>query len=157
MKKLNLLILSVVFCHISFSAPIITAITNGNWNTNATWSLNRLPKVGDTIIIPAGKTVVITDDRNFNGFVYIKISGNLLFVNNNSTLSVDDPSVIMVYPNAVISGSGSASQKIKYNNSIIFKGNDLPIIGPQMASAFSGGFDPFSILPVKFIAFTVTP
>ena len=157
MKKLYLLVLSIVFYHIAFSASIITAIANGNWNTNSTWNLNRLPNVGDTIVIPSSKTVIITDDINFNGFVYIKILGNLLFQNNNSTLSVDAPSVIMVYPNALISGSGSASQKIRYNNSIIFTGADAAIIGPQLASVITTGFDPFSILPVKFIGFTVTP
>ena len=151
MKKLYLLVLSIVFYNIAFSAPIITAITNGNWNTSATWNLNRLPKVGDTIIIPSNKTVIITDDINFNGFVYVKILGDLLFQNNNSTLSVSDPSIIMVYPNALISGSGSASQKIRYNNYIIFTGVDAPIIGPQLASAITTGFDPFSILQVKFI------
>lgn len=158
MKKPILLVLSIVFCNIVFSAPIIKAIANGNWNTTSTWSLNRLPKVGDTIIIPASKTVTINDDESFNGFVYIQVYGRLFFQNNNSTLRVNDPSVIMVYPNALISGSGSASQKIRYNNSIIFDGSDAPIIGPQMASATSNGFTSFafSALPVKFIGFTLT-
>src|SRR5205085_1755507 len=89
-------------------------------------------------------------------FVYIKILGKLLFENNNATLNVDAPSVIAVFPNALISGNGSASQKIRYNNSIIFRGADL-ISGPQLASAISNGFTSFvlSTLPVKFIDFAV--
>lgn len=158
MKKFYLFLILVVLYNISFSAPVITASSNGYWNSAATWNLNRLPKVGDTIIIPGGKTVTIDDDQNFNGFVYLKITGTLKFQKNNSTLSVDGPSVILVNPGGQISGGGSPSQKIRYNNSIIFDGNDAAIVGPQMASAFSGGFSAFgsSPLPVKFVGFTVT-
>lgn len=158
MKKFYFIILSVVLFNTSFSAPVITASSNGYWNSAATWNLNRLPQVGDTIVIPGGKTVTINDDQNFNGFVYLKISGVLKFQNNNSTLSVDAPSVLMVFPGGQIAGSGSPSQKIRYNNSTIFDGNDAVIVGPQMASSSSGGFTSFvsSPLPVKFIGFTVT-
>jgi hypothetical protein len=158
MKKFYFFLILVVLYNISFSAPVITASSNGYWNSTATWNLNRLPKVGDTIVIPGGKTVTINDDQSFNGFVYLKISGVLKFQNNNSTLSVDAPSVLIVYPGGQISGSGTPSQKIRYNNSTIFDGNDAAIVGPQMASASSGGFSAFasSPLPVKFVGFTVT-
>lgn len=158
MKKFYLFLVLVVLYNISFSAPVITASSNGDWNSTATWNLNRLPKVGDTIVIPGGKTVTINDDQNFNGFVYLKISGVLKFQNNNSTLSVDAPSVLIVYPGGQIAGGGSPSQKIRYNNSTIFDGNDAAIVGPQMASSSSGGFSAFasSPLPVKFVGFTVT-
>lgn len=158
MKKFYFLILSVVLFNTSFSAPVITASSNGYWNSAATWNLNRLPQVGDTIVIPGGKTITINDDQNFKGFVYLQVRGILKFQNNNSTLSVDAPSVIMVFASGEIRGGGSPSQKIRYNNSIIFDGNDLSILGPQMASSTSGGFAFFasSTLPVKFIGFTVT-
>jgi hypothetical protein len=158
MKKFYFLILSVVLFNVSFSAPVITASSNGYWNSTATWNLNRLPQVGDTIIIPGGKTITINNDQDFNGFVYLKVIGTLKFQNNSSTLSVDAPSVIIIYSGGQIAGGGSPSQKIRYNNSIIFDGNDAPITGPQMASATSGGFSAFasSPLPVKFIGFAVT-
>lgn len=158
MKKFYFLILSVVLFNVSFSAPVITASSNGYWNSASTWNLNRLPQVGDTIMIPGGKTVTIKDDQDFKGFVYLKIQGLLKFENNNSTLSVDAPSIIVVFLSGEIKGGGSASQKIRYNNSIIFDGNDAPIMGPQMASASSNGFTAFSSspLPVKFVGFTIT-
>lgn len=158
MKKFYLFILSVVLFNVSFSAPVITVTSNGYWNSIATWNLNRLPQVGDTIVIPGGKTVTINDDQNFNGFIYLKVLGTLKFQNNNSTLSIESPSVIMVIYGGEISGAGSPSQKIRYNNSIIFDGNDTPILGPQIASASTNGFTAFasSPLPVKFVGFTVT-
>lgn len=158
MKKFYFLILSVVLFNVSFSAPVITASSNGYWNSTSTWNLKRLPQVGDTIIIPGGKTVTIKDDQDFKGFVYLKIQGVLKFENNNSTLSVDAPSIIVVFLSGEIKGGGSPSQKVRYNNSTIFDGNDAPIMGPQMASASSSGFVAFasSPLPVKFVGFTIT-
>jgi hypothetical protein len=158
MKKFYFFILFITLFHVSFSAPVINANSNGNWNATSTWDLNRLPKVGDTIIIPSGRIVTIDDDQNFGSFVFIKVYGKLIFQNNNSTLSVNAPSVIIVYANAQIAGGGSASQKIRYNNSIIFDGNDNPVSGPQTASAVSMAFVPYfsSPLPVKFVGFTLT-
>src|SRR4029079_5609780 len=106
MKKFYLFALLVALFNISFSAPVITASSNGYWNSASTWNMNRLPQIGDTVTIPAGKTVTITDDQNFNGFVYIKVYGKLIFLNNNATLRLNTPSVIMVYANAQISGGG---------------------------------------------------
>jgi hypothetical protein len=84
MKQFYFLILSVVLFKVSFSAPVITASSNGYWNSPATWNLNRLPLVGDSIVIPVGKTITISDDQTFKGFVYIKVYGLLKFQNNNS-------------------------------------------------------------------------
>src|SRR4051794_32943853 len=102
MKKFYLLILLATLFHVSFAAPVINAASNGNWNATSTWDLNRLPKVGDTIVIPASRVVTINDDQNFNAFVFIKVYGKLIFQNNNSTLKVDAPSVIIVFANAQI-------------------------------------------------------
>jgi hypothetical protein len=158
MKKFYFFVLFITLLHVSFSAPLINANSNGNWNSNSTWDLNRLPKVGDTIVIPSGRIVTIDDDQSFSSFVFIKVYGKLIFQNNNSTLSVNAPSVIIVYANAQIAGDGSPSQKIRYNNSIIFDGNYNPVAGPQMASAVSMAFVPYfsAPLPVKFVGFTLT-
>jgi hypothetical protein len=158
MKKFYLLIFLVALFNIAFAAPVITASSNNYWNLTSTWNLNRLPQAGDTIVIPAGITVTINDDQSFSSFVYIKVLGNLKFQNNNSTLSVITPSVIMVLTGGKITGGGSASQKIRFDNSAIFTGDEVPVIGPQLASIATNGFTPFflSPLPVKFIGFTLT-
>jgi hypothetical protein len=159
MKKFYFLTLSVFLFNLAFSAPVITAITDGYWNSASTWNLNRLPKVGDTIAIPSGKKVTINDDQNLNGFVFLKINGKLTFQNNNSTLNLGNKSVIMIFTGGQILGGGSASQKIRLDGSAIFKGNDDPVDGPQMANASSDGFINLAgsaVLAVKFVGFTVT-
>jgi hypothetical protein len=86
------------------------------------------------------------------------VNGKLTFKENNSTLNLGSTAVVIVYTNGQINGGGSASQKIRLNGQQIFKGNDAPINGPQMASATSDGFTAFanSPLPVKFVGFTLT-
>jgi hypothetical protein len=158
MKKFYLLTLAIVLFNVSFSAPVIKAISNGYWNSAATWDLNRKPQVGDTILIPSGMTVTVNDDQNLNGFVYLKIKGKLTFQNNNSTLNLGSTAIIVVDNNGQVNGGGSASQKLRLNGSAIFKGNDDPVSGPQIASAASNGFVMVTPapLPVKFLGFTLT-
>lgn len=157
MKKFYFLSIAVLLINVSFAAPTIKAIANGYWNSASTWDLNRKPKVGDTVVIPSTFTVTINDDQNLNGFVYLKVSGKIKFQDNNSTLNLGSSAIIVVYTNGQIFGN-SASQKIRLDGDQIFKGNDAPINGPQMASATSNGFSAFanSPLPVKFVGFTVT-
>lgn len=109
MKQFYFLILSVVLFKGSFSAPVTTASSNGYRNSSSTWNLNRLPQV----VIPVGKTVTISDDKVFKGFVYVKVYGLLKFQNNNSILGIDAPSIIKVFNRGEIVGGGSASQKIR--------------------------------------------
>src|SRR5688572_6742215 len=107
MKNLYLIALTAFFFHTSYAAPIIRSVANGNWNNTSTWDLNRLPIVGDTVILTLGKTVTVTDDQNLNGFVYLKIYGKLLFQNNNSTLNLGSSSSVYVFPFAIIQGGGT--------------------------------------------------
>ncbi len=158
MKKFYFFLLSLFTAQLLFAAPLIKAITNGNWNQTSTWDLSRLPQVGDTILIPEGKTVMVTDDQIINGFAYLKLYGKLGFQNNNSTLQLGTSSVIFVYSGGQIVGGGSASQKIRLGGFSIFQGNDAPVNGPQMATAATNGFQAYmeSPLPVKFIGFTLS-
>jgi hypothetical protein len=159
MKKFYLLVLSVVLLSISsFSAPIIKSVSDGYWNQASNWDLNRLPQIGDTIVISAGTVITLNDDQNLNGSAYMKIYGELTFQKNNSTLNLGNNSTVIVYAAGEISGGGSASQKLKLNGVGIFQGNDVPVFGPQMASTSSYSFSSlaFSPLPVKFVGFTVT-
>lgn len=153
----RILLIAAFISLISFvnAAPVIKAITNGYWGNINTWDLNRLPQVGDTIVVPTGKTVTVNDDQTINGFVYIKIYGKLSFINNNSTLKLGSTSVVLILDGASITGGGSPSQKLTIGTTSIFDGNDAPVMGPQMGSA--SGFQNYSQapLPVKFIGFTV--
>jgi hypothetical protein len=67
-------------------AVTITAIANGNWATPGTWSLGRKPTCGDTIVIPASKTVTVNAQENYVPCitpVVVIVSGTLQFTNGN--------------------------------------------------------------------------
>jgi hypothetical protein len=142
----------------AFAIPPIKVKSNGYWHYNSTWDMNRLPCGGDTIVIPADKTVTINNDQQLNGTVYLKIYGRLNFVNNNSTLHMAEGSTVVVYTNGQVLGGGSASQKLRIGSVAVFKGNDAPVNGPQMATASSNGFESFNeeVFPVKFVGFTLS-
>lgn len=160
MNKFYLAVLFIFSFNLSFSAPVIKSINNGNWNQPSTWSLNRLPQNGDTIVIAAGNVVTINDDQTLSTASFVEIYGKLYFQNNNSTLSLANNSFVWVFAGGMIQGV-SASDKLRLNNVIIFSGNTDPVYGPVMASVTSNGFaamanSPSIVLPVKFIDFTVS-
>lgn len=157
MKKFYfLLVLTVVVFNISFSAPVIKSIASANWATASAWDLNRLPQIGDTIEVEAGNTITVNTDIAVNGGVFVKIYGTVSFQNNNSTISLADPSKIIVYEGGKIVGV-SASEKLRIAGNIVFQGN-IPVYGPMIASSTTKGFTAFSStpLPVKFVGFTVS-
>ena len=158
MKKLYLIAFSLLLATISIAAPTNTAVTaNGLWTNNSTWSLNRVPANGDTVIIPTGKTVVINSNQNMGSTVlYIKVYGTLKL--SGGSITIDDNSTIKVFSGGKITATGSASEQIIIGNKHKYKGNDADVNGPMMADKNSGtGFVPFidALLPVRFISFNV--
>jgi len=153
MKTLYSIAVLLLITSISFASPKITAIANGNWSTNSSWDLNRVPATGDTVIIPVGKIITIVNPEA-PGLLYIQVYGTLKL--NGGKLTIDDFSTILVYGGAKITSSGSSSEKIKIGNTEKYRGTDPDVNGAQMANQTSGaGFIGFSPLPVKFIAFDV--
>lgn len=155
MKKFYLFLLSLVVSTASFSAPIIRTISSNNWSTSSIWDLDRLPQIGDTIVVSSGNTITVNNDIVVNGGVYIKIYGTVSFQNNNSSIVLADPSKVVVLEGGKIVGV-SASQKIRIAGNVVFQGNTT-IVGPTIATALTTGFVayPLIALPVKFIGFTV--
>jgi hypothetical protein len=154
MKRI-LLIATFILSISANAAPVIKAVNNGYWGNTSTWDLNRLPQVGDTIVIPALKTVTVNDDRTIDGFVYVKIYGKLNFVNNNSTLKLGPTAKVLVFSGGTITASGSPSQKLRIGNNTVFDGNDPAVVGPKLLD-INGITDlDQAPLPVKFIGFTV--
>src|SRR6476661_966051 len=154
MKK-TLLIAAIAIHAISHAAPVKTAvIDNGIWITGLTWNTLSCPMDGDTVIIPAGKTVIINSTLNYN-FLYIKVYGTLKMMGGK--IKVDNTGAYIVYPGGKIKGSGSNAEQIRVGNDMIWDGTDPDITGPEKADVTTGGFVPFgNPLPVKFIGFTVT-
>jgi len=155
MKRILLIAISILSISFVSAAPVIKAVTSGFWGNNSTWDLNRLPQVGDTVVVPAGNTVTINNDEIIDGFAYIKVYGRLNFSNFNSTLQLGSTSVILIYSGATLSGGGSPSQKIRIGGNIVFDGDDAPVQGPRVLTVNGTSNFSNSPLPVKFVGFTV--
>jgi hypothetical protein len=163
MKKLYLALLFFFLIIFSFANSVITAaVSNGNWKINSTWNLNRVPANGDTVVIPAGKIVVIDNVQNLsNSFLYIEVYGTLKITDGKLWLDVN--SSIVVFLGGAIIGTGNSSETLRINGVNKFWGhNDVTILGPAYANSATGispnGFVLGNIaLPVKFIGFSLTP
>jgi hypothetical protein len=57
-KKIILFFFILFISPYTYSATY-TCITNGNWDEDATWSGSGIPSAGDTVIIEAGKIVIV--------------------------------------------------------------------------------------------------
>lgn len=161
MKKFYLPVLCFLL-HLTVNAqPTNNAVpVTGNWNNNSTWSLNRLPQHGDTVVIPVGRTVLIDDIQNYStSDLFIKIYGTLEIINGKLWLGAN--STIILFTGGVINASGSPSETLKIGGDVKFNGTQGSLTGPVIATASTGtaptGFAPFpeAPLPVKFIAFNV--
>jgi hypothetical protein len=132
------------------AAPAIKAKkTSGNWASSADWDLSRIPTNNDSIIIPAGMTMVIDNNIALDQVV-IRVYGVLKFTNGK--LNLDATSKLLLETGAIIDGSGSNDQ-IRYNNTTVYKGSMGDLIGPMVLGSISG-FQPMSLLPVSFVSFT---
>jgi hypothetical protein len=132
------------------AAPSIKAKkTSGNWSASTDWDLSRIPANNDTIIIPAGMTMVINNNISINEVV-IRIYGVLKFTNGK--LNLDAASKLILETGSIIDGNGSNDQ-IRYDNAGVYNGSMGDITGPMVLSSI-GGFQPASLLPVSFVAFT---
>lgn len=151
MKKFYFLILAVLFCIQGFSTPISDNVNNGSWKTAGTWDKGRKPKDGDTIIIPAGKTVIVNSQETLNNVV-IKVYGKIQFSGLFSELQLNSTSKIIVYNNASIEATLDYLQYIIIGSTYVFYQGT--VAGPVVSSA--SGFTSFNPLPVKFVGFTVT-
>lgn len=57
------LLLCIVFAALSLQAAAITAAQSGSWSSTSTWTGGVIPGNGDTVSIPNGITVTVTDTR----------------------------------------------------------------------------------------------
>src|SRR4051812_18210537 len=106
MRRSFLIITCTLLFPVSLWGATITAINNGNWGSNSTWSCNCQPGNDDNIIIPAGKTVTLTGPvLLFLGpVINITIGGTLVL--NNASLSLDSSDVVSILTGGTIAGTG---------------------------------------------------
>ena len=85
MKKLNLLLVSLVFAVCgSFRAAVIFSASSGAWSSASTWIGNTAPSVSDDVIISDGHEVILDlDAKVFYLQIGQGISGALIIGNDN--------------------------------------------------------------------------
>ena len=162
MKKLYSTVIVIFSVLFTFANTVINSVPgNGNWKINSTWSLNRIPGNGDTVVIPAGKIVVIDDIENLsNEFLYLKIYGTLKF--SGGKLWLNDNSSVVIFAGGSVTGTGNSSETLRIGGADKFSGGiDGTIAGPSLATNTTGtsplGFNSnFNApLPVKFTGFNL--
>lgn len=151
MKQFYLIVLSLFVVTFSFATPIIATQNNGVWKAAITWDKNRKPQDNDTIVVPAGKTILVTDWQSLNN-VYIKVYGTLKFQNAFSALNLNASSRLTVYAGGALQSTLDFVQYVLIGGNYVFYEGSLA--GPL--SATSSGFGGFNALPVKFVGFTVS-
>ncbi len=133
-------------------ATTITAVQSNNWSDKASWDLNRLPKNGDTVLIPVGFTVTIDKNDNLNNVVII-VSGDLQL--DNSKLKLDRDSKVIVETTGKITGQNNKDQ-ISIDGVLKFSGTQGTQTGYSYADTSTGsspnGFV-MGTLPVHFTSF----
>jgi hypothetical protein len=105
MKNKFKIIILLLFYSIVLNGATITSISNGDWNSNTTWSDNITPTEFDDVIIDNNDIITINVDDSVNASELwlgnnsvINIYGILvidsLHINNNATLNVSGSLVI---------------------------------------------------------------
>jgi hypothetical protein len=144
-KRSRIIVLLGFFVLLSdaVTAATITAVANGNWSSNSTWSCNCQPTSSDNIVIPAGITVTSTGPviLFLGPVITITISGTLVL--NNGSLQVDASDVITVKPGGKISGTGLTGGQVYSGVIPIFIANGSSINGP---STITSGSLPITLL-----------
>src|SRR5690242_10952859 len=113
MKHFYAILIALFSILSSFAADNTVIVDNGSWKTNSTWSLSHTPQNGETIIVPAGVTLVVEDNIKLTSAnIIIKVYGTLHF--SVGKLNLGASSAVYVYANGQItSAQGNPSDKIE--------------------------------------------
>ena len=158
-KLYTLLLLTLISTGLTAAPrnPITAKVNGGNWSSPSTWTLGSTPQNNDSVVIPAGYTVILDNSYTLNN-VYIAIAGTLNF-NQNNTLALDAASVVNILSGGTLTATHPTPNELltingvtKYNGKV-----DVSISGPAAASALTGP-DPAGftvvVLPVTFVSFS---
>ena len=152
MKSFYATLIALFSAFSSFAADNTVAINNGTWATNSTWTLNHTPQNGETVIVPAGITLVVNSNVKLtSATIIIKVYGTIYF--EVGKLDLGPYSAVYVYPGGkIISKQDNASDKIQIGGSVVYNGSQGTLSGP---AALGNAPEPIA-LPVKFVAYTVS-
>lgn len=160
MKNLfAILFFSLVYLPAYCAIKTVVANSGQGWGNNANWSPTGVPVNGDEIIIPLGKIISVKGSfYSGTGNLNIIINGTLDF-DPSGKLDLGSLSTVQLNTTtSSITTNGSASEQIKINGQIKYRGNvDGTLNGPKYASiATSSSPNGFTlgIVPVKLISFS---
>jgi len=151
---LGILFISLFFTRLN--AATCVALGTGDWEDPANWSCGSVPTCGDSVVIPALKTVSITTQLDYSGCggpMAINVYGELHF-ETGKKMSLACGSVLYVQAGGSVTGGGGGGN----SNLIDICGNtawtagmgDVP--GPAIIDA--SGVTP---LPVELLYFDASP
>lgn len=138
MKNLLTLLLTI-FSLQQASARTGNAVMNSNWNNSSTWNFNgffSLPACGDTINIPAGMTVTVSNQENFSSCgsgLIINVSGTLQLA-TGMKLTLPCNSCVNILNGGLLKKStagGGNSTNISICSNSIWTASDGPVSGPR--------------------------
>ncbi|MGV3632685.1 MAG: T9SS type A sorting domain-containing protein [Bacteroidota bacterium] len=152
------LLLTVFAVNFDLNAAVITAISNGGtWSATTSWDLGRAPACGDTIIVPLGIEIKVTDNVDLDastdacGAVRISVAGRLRF-SNGKKIRLAPGACMNVENGGIIQPSakgGGASENISIDGTRVWEASEGPLNGP-----FTMGC--LVVLPVTLVAFEVS-
>jgi hypothetical protein len=134
------------------------ALATGNWTNPAIWSCGSVPSCGDSIVIPAGKVISITNQQDYSACpqpMAISIFGTLSFQNGNK-IKLPCGSKIYVFPGGDIEagGGGGNSNNIEICGTVVWNAGMGTYNGPNCLPSTPSCVS--AILPVKLSSFTAT-
>lgn len=135
----------------AFAADNSVKVNNGSWNTASTWTLNHVPQDSETIIVPAGITLIVDNNvKMTSATINLVVYGTLHFVVGK--LDLGRNSVVYVKSGGQITTKqGNPSDKIAIGGNVVYNGSQGTVPGPV---TLSYGPEPIA-LPVKFVAYNV--
>src|SRR5258708_2393630 len=149
-KLYFLLLLAIPTVALAGAHTLNNAVSNGAaWSSTSAWSLSRIPQSEDSIVIPAGTTIIVDQSSNLNN-VYLTIGGTLNF-NQNNSLALDNISIVSILGTGMLTASHPTPNEllsIGGVNKYVGK-NDVTVGGPSMStSATSTSPSGFTVTPV---------
>lgn len=120
----------------------MSATQNGYWSSSLTWSSGRIPSDNDTLTIPSGKTIVVTDQTPEYLNMRIIVYGTL-HINGGKKLNMCN-GIIDIMPGGEIEGDNTGSMVDMCANHV-WNGS-MPGAGPMQISGTT-------ILPVDLAYF----
>jgi hypothetical protein len=165
MKTIFTLLFTLVLVLSGFAQtrPVNKAIVwYGDWSNKNSWSLGRVPKDGDSVVIADGRAIVV--DKTFTyKELYLNVTGNNSYIHLKGKLNLDKESTVELGNGSRIMafGANRNNETISIGGVRKYGVNDnFNLYGYGIANKNTGaspnGFSTSAALPVQFTSFVVT-